>query len=149
MAHIKGRVRECKLRNGRVSLVMQGGHLGLTQARVTRLGGLWNTKARYAHGDSRYHRIGAHDPPSASATPCPRSLQRDKLYQFSWRPRMPSLLPPEKEAEIAKNLKAYSKRYDEEDEALLMQVGARAAVQGKDREGSFLGSGGLRGESGG
>ncbi len=42
---------------------------------------------------------------------------------------MPSLLPPEKEAEIAKNLKAYSKRYDEEDEALLMQVGAQAKLQ--------------------
>jgi hypothetical protein len=37
---------------------------------------------------------------------------------------MPSLLPPEKEAEIMKNLKHYSKRYDEEDEQLLMQVRA-------------------------
>ncbi|GLI69794.1 hypothetical protein VaNZ11_014493 [Volvox africanus] len=52
------------------------------------------------------------------------STQRDKLYQFSWRPRMPSLLPPEKEAEIVKNLKQYSKRYDEEDEQLIMQADA-------------------------
>jgi hypothetical protein len=54
--------------------------------------------------------------------PSPRSVQRDKLFQFSWRPRPPSLLPAEKEAEIVKNLKAYAKRYDEEDEALIMQV---------------------------
>ncbi|PNW85513.1 hypothetical protein CHLRE_03g190100v5 [Chlamydomonas reinhardtii] len=52
------------------------------------------------------------------------SSQRDKLYQFSWRPRMPSLLPAEKEAEIAKNLKQYTKRYDEEDEQLLQQADA-------------------------
>jgi len=37
---------------------------------------------------------------------------------------MPTLLSPEKEAEILKNLKSYSKRYDEEDEALLMQADA-------------------------
>ncbi len=39
--------------------------------------------------------------------------------QLSWRPRLPSLLPPEKDSEIVKNLKMYSKRYDEEDEQLL------------------------------
>eukprot|EP00798_Chlamydomonas_sp_ICE-L_P008193 gene8193-1455_t len=49
---------------------------------------------------------------------------KDQLFQFSWRPRLPSLLPVDKEAEIAKNLKQYSKRYDEEDEALLMQADA-------------------------
>lgn len=61
--------------------------------------------------------------PCRSSLP-PRSSQRDKLYQFSWRPRMPSLLPAEKEAEIAKNLKQYTKRYDEEDEQLLQQADA-------------------------
>ncbi|KAF5831983.1 eukaryotic initiation factor [Dunaliella salina] len=49
---------------------------------------------------------------------------RERLFQFSWRPRLPSLLPPERDAEILKNLKQYSKRYDEEDEALLMQADA-------------------------
>lgn len=58
------------------------------------------------------------------------STQRDKLYQFSWRPRMPSLLPPEKEVEIAKNLKQYSKRYDEEDEQLIMQVRLARLLRG-------------------
>lgn len=52
------------------------------------------------------------------------SAPRDRFFQFCWRPRMPSLLPPEKDAEIARNLKAYSKRYDEEDEALLLQADA-------------------------
>lgn len=44
---------------------------------------------------------------------------KDRLFQLAWRPRLPSLLPPEKEAEIAKNLKSFAKRYEEEDEALL------------------------------
>jgi translation initiation factor 3 subunit B len=37
---------------------------------------------------------------------------KDRLFQLSWRPRLPSLLPPEREAEIAKNLKTYTKRWD-------------------------------------
>eukprot|EP00877_Chromochloris_zofingiensis_P000044 jgi/Chrzof1/1003/Cz01g36140.t1 len=52
------------------------------------------------------------------------SLPRDRFFQFSWRPRMPSLLPPDKEAEIVKNLKVYGKRYEEEDEAITMQADA-------------------------
>jgi hypothetical protein len=50
------------------------------------------------------------------------SMPRDRFGQLSWRPRVPSLLPREKEEEIRKNLKEYSRRYDEEDEALLLQV---------------------------
>lgn len=52
------------------------------------------------------------------------SMPRDRFFQFMWRPRMPSLLPPEKDAEIVKNLKQYSKKYEEEDEALVMQADA-------------------------
>lgn len=51
-------------------------------------------------------------------------FNKDRFFQFSWRPRPASLLPPEKEAEIARNLRAYGKRYEEEDEALLMQADA-------------------------
>lgn len=47
---------------------------------------------------------------------------RDRFFQFQWRPRPPSLLSEEKLREIAKGLKKYSKRYDEEDEAMLMQA---------------------------
>ncbi|KAL3537154.1 hypothetical protein ACH5RR_000520 [Cinchona calisaya] len=37
-------------------------------------------------------------------------ILKDHFFQFSWRPRPPSLLSPEKEEEISKNLKKYSKR---------------------------------------
>lgn len=42
--------------------------------------------------------------------------------QFLWRPRPPSFLSPEKEEEIAKNLKRYSKKYeaDDQDVSLLL-----------------------------
>lgn len=36
--------------------------------------------------------------------------------QFLWRPRPPSFLTAEKEEEIAKNLKKYSKKYEAEDQ---------------------------------
>ena len=49
-------------------------------------------------------------------------ILRDQFFQFSWRPRHSSLLSIEKEQEIHKNLKKYSKRYDEEDEALVMEA---------------------------
>eukprot|EP01113_Clastostelium_recurvatum_P008365 TRINITY_DN1393_c0_g1_i1.p1 TRINITY_DN1393_c0_g1~~TRINITY_DN1393_c0_g1_i1.p1 ORF type:complete len:726 (-),score=245.42 TRINITY_DN1393_c0_g1_i1:13-2079(-) len=41
---------------------------------------------------------------------------RDRFFQFLWRPRPPSFLTKEKEADIKKNLKSYSKMYDMEDE---------------------------------
>mmetsp|Transcript_5075 Transcript_5075/g.23379 ORF Transcript_5075/g.23379 Transcript_5075/m.23379 type:complete len:197 (-) Transcript_5075:1136-1726(-) len=44
--------------------------------------------------------------------------QRERFYQFLWRPRAPSLLSEEKEAEILKNLKSYTKRFDELDESI-------------------------------
>lgn len=37
------------------------------------------------------------------------------FMQFLWRPRPPSLLTPEKEEEILKNLKKYSKKYEIDD----------------------------------
>jgi len=43
---------------------------------------------------------------------------RDRFLQYLWRPRPPSLLGEKKEAEIAKNLKSYAKRYEDEDERL-------------------------------
>ncbi|KAK1262156.1 Eukaryotic translation initiation factor 3 subunit B [Acorus gramineus] len=43
-------------------------------------------------------------------------LPRDHFIQFLWRPRPPSLLTVEKEEEIAKNLKKYSKKYEAEDQ---------------------------------
>jgi translation initiation factor 3 subunit B len=46
----------------------------------------------------------------------------DRFFQLNWRPRPPSLLSEEKQREITKNLRKYSKRYEEEDEALLAQA---------------------------
>ncbi|CAI5470059.1 unnamed protein product [Closterium sp. Yama58-4] len=43
-------------------------------------------------------------------------LPRDRFMQFLWRPRPPSLLPAEKEAEVSKNLRKYSRKYEVEDE---------------------------------
>lgn len=40
--------------------------------------------------------------------------------QFLWRPRPPSFLTAEKEEEIAKNLKKYSKKYEAEDQDVSM-----------------------------
>ena len=51
-----------------------------------------------------------------------RRVPRDQFFQFSWRPRAPTLLSKEQEAEIAKHLKDYSKRYDEIDSKLLQEV---------------------------
>uniref|UniRef100_A0A7S0ZMM6 Eukaryotic translation initiation factor 3 subunit B n=1 Tax=Noctiluca scintillans TaxID=2966 RepID=A0A7S0ZMM6_NOCSC len=42
--------------------------------------------------------------------------QKEKLYQITWRPRPPSLLKPDQEMTIRKNIKQYSKRYDALDE---------------------------------
>jgi len=47
-------------------------------------------------------------------------MMKDRFFKFQWRPRMPSLLSAEEEAEIAKNLKQYSKRYEAMDEELKM-----------------------------
>lgn len=46
-------------------------------------------------------------------------MERNRFFQFQWRPRPPTLLSAEKQRAILKNLKHYSKKYDEEDEALL------------------------------
>lgn len=42
--------------------------------------------------------------------------------QFLWRPRPPSFLSKEKEEEIAKNLKKYSKKYEAEDQDVSLQL---------------------------
>lgn len=52
----------------------------------------------------------------------PNRTAHDRFFQLNWRPRPPSLLSEEKQKEIVKSLRKYSKRYEEEDEALLAQV---------------------------
>ncbi|KAI3676755.1 hypothetical protein L1987_86371 [Smallanthus sonchifolius] len=43
-------------------------------------------------------------------------IMKDHFFQFLWRPRPSSFLSPEKEEEIFKNLKKYSKKYDIQDQ---------------------------------
>lgn len=50
------------------------------------------------------------------------SVPKDHFYQFLWRPRPPSFLTAEKEEEIAKNLKKYSKKYEAEDQDVSLQL---------------------------
>ncbi|KAL3516745.1 hypothetical protein ACH5RR_023647 [Cinchona calisaya] len=49
-------------------------------------------------------------------------ILKDHFFQYSWRPRPPSLLSPEKEEEISKNLKKYSKKYEAEDQDVSLQL---------------------------
>ena len=53
----------------------------------------------------------------------------NKFYQFLWRPRAPSLLSKEAEADIVKNLKKYSKRFDEIDESIRNQQDSHLAAE--------------------
>ena len=46
---------------------------------------------------------------------------KSKFFQFLWRPRPASLLSKEKEKEIKKNLAEYSKRYQKEDDAFMLE----------------------------
>ena len=43
---------------------------------------------------------------------------RERFFQFLWRPRGKSLLSKAQEADIKKNLKKYSKKFEEEDERI-------------------------------
>ncbi|MED6173881.1 Eukaryotic translation initiation factor 3 subunit B [Stylosanthes scabra] len=54
---------------------------------------------------------------------------KDHFFQFLWRPRPPSFLSAEKEEEIAKNLKKYSKKYEAEDQ----DVSALLSEQERER----------------
>jgi len=58
--------------------------------------------------------------------------QKEKLWHVSWRPHPPSLLAPERQQEIRKNIKQFSKRYDAIDESAKEQ--ARTAFQKIRRE---------------
>jgi translation initiation factor 3 subunit B len=49
-------------------------------------------------------------------------VMRDRFYQFSWRPRPPSLLSEADLKEIARNLRKYSEKYAKEDDVLMAQA---------------------------
>ncbi|KAK9801869.1 hypothetical protein WJX73_004633 [Symbiochloris irregularis] len=49
-------------------------------------------------------------------------VPRDKFFQFAWRPRAPTLLTAAQQEGILNDLKTYSRRYDEDDAAVLVEV---------------------------
>jgi translation initiation factor 3 subunit B len=49
-------------------------------------------------------------------------VMRDRFYQFSWRPRPPSLLTEAQLKDVARNLRKYSEKYAKEDDVLLAQA---------------------------
>ena len=49
-------------------------------------------------------------------------LPKEKFFQFMWRPRPPSMLTKEQEEDILKNLRKYSRKYDEEDAQIMSAV---------------------------
>ncbi|XP_020093747.1 eukaryotic translation initiation factor 3 subunit B-like [Ananas comosus] len=49
-------------------------------------------------------------------------IPKDHFFQFLWRPRPPSLLSAEKEEEISRNLRKYSKKYEAEDQDVSLQL---------------------------
>lgn len=57
--------------------------------------------------------------------------QKEKLWQIAWRPHPPSLLPADKQRDIRKNIKQFSKRYDALDDQA--KDAARKAFQ-QDRQ---------------
>ena len=55
----------------------------------------------------------------------------DRFKQFLWRPRPPTLLTKEKQRQIRKNLKEYSRQFDEEDAAEESNVSAELIAHRK------------------
>ena len=53
---------------------------------------------------------------------------KDRFFQFSWRPRNVSLLNPEQERDILKNLKKYSEKFAKDDDIILQQVGSSRSI---------------------
>ncbi|KAL1507263.1 hypothetical protein AB1Y20_008112 [Prymnesium parvum] len=49
-------------------------------------------------------------------------IKHEKFYQLIWRPRPPSLLSEAQEKEIRKDLRSYSKKYEEEDRKLKLSM---------------------------
>ena len=61
----------------------------------------------------------------------------DKLYEFSWRPRPPSLLSPKQQREVKKTLKTRRERYEREDKDLRDSVSSGHAAKRKAQRDAF------------
>ncbi|CAG9463948.1 unnamed protein product [Pedinophyceae sp. YPF-701] len=63
---------------------------------------------------------------------------REALLQFQWRPRPPTLLSAEEEKQVQKDLRKYTKKFELEDQALLMQASDEVMRRRKAQEDEFL-----------
>merc|ERR1712151_122155 len=63
--------------------------------------------------------------------------QKEKLWHVSWRPHPPSLLSSQRQAEIRKNIKQFSKRYDAVDEKAKDEARQAFAKSRKEKTDSF------------
>jgi len=64
-------------------------------------------------------------------------VKHDKFYQLHWRPRPPSLLTEPKEKEIRKNLRTYSRKYEEEDAKLKQSLQGDMRKQRNQQQADF------------
>ena len=64
-------------------------------------------------------------------------VRQEKMYQFLWRPRPPSLLPEAKEKEIRKNLRDYAKQFEEIDAKLKMGMAGDLLKQRREKSAAF------------
>jgi len=63
--------------------------------------------------------------------------KHDKFYQLLWRPRPPSLLSETQEKLIRKDLRGYSKKYEEEDTKLKLSMKGDMLLQRKQQHAEF------------
>jgi len=63
--------------------------------------------------------------------------KKDKFFQLLWRPRPPSLLTEAKEKEIRKNLRDYSKKYEEEDAKKKLALDAGLLQERQQKSAAF------------
>ncbi|KAL3908502.1 MAG: hypothetical protein SGPRY_009774 [Prymnesium sp.] len=64
-------------------------------------------------------------------------VKHEKFFQFIWRPRPPSLLTEAQEKEIRKDLRTYSKKYEEEDRKLKLSMQGDRLKQRRQQHADF------------
>jgi len=64
--------------------------------------------------------------------------QKEKLWHIAWRPHPPALLPAQKQAEVRKNIKQYSKKYDALDEQAKESVRAAFKQERQRKTDAFM-----------
>lgn len=63
--------------------------------------------------------------------------QKEKLWQVAWRPHPPSLLPEDRQKDVRKNIKQFSKKYDAIDEQAKESSRKAFRAERDEKNGSF------------